>query len=110
MKRFVAKIRDQASRFLDFDCGELSALVVDNADWIEPVDVITFLRDIGKHFSVNSMIQKETVWRLEDEQWVSATRVWLHDSSHDYAVLNERYSTLQIGGSDQWGNITSGIS
>ena len=113
VKRFVAKIRDQASRFLDFDCGELSALVVDNADWIEPVDVITFLRDIGKHFSVNSMIQKETVRRrLEDESMgISYTEFsYMILQAYDYAVLNERYQcTLQIGGSDQWGNITSGI-
>ena len=109
----MAKIREQASRFLDFDCGELSALVVDNADWIEPIDVISFLRDIGKHFSVNAMIQKETVRRrLEDESMgISYTEFsYMILQAYDYAVLNERYQcTLQIGGSDQWGNITSGI-
>lgn len=113
VKRFVSKIRDQASRFLDFDCGERSALVVDNADWIEPIDVISFLRDIGKHFSVNAMIQKETVRRrLEDESMgISYTEFsYMILQAYDYAVLNEQYQcTLQIGGSDQWGNITSGI-
>ena len=113
VKRFVAKIRDQASRFLDFDCGERSALVVDNADWIEPIDVISFLRDIGKHFSVNAMIQKETVRRrLEDDSMgISYTEFsYMILQAYDYALLNEQYQcTLQIGGSDQWGNITSGI-
>jgi tyrosyl-tRNA synthetase len=111
--KFVKKIREQASRFLDFDCGEQSALVVDNADWIEPIDVITFLRDIGKHFSVNTMIQKETVRRrLEDESTgISYTEFsYMILQAYDYSVLNERFDcTLQIGGSDQWGNITSGI-
>lgn len=113
VKQFVEKIRLQASRFLDFDCGTQSALVVDNADWIEPIDVITFLRDIGKHFSVNAMIQKETVRRrLEDESMgISYTEFsYMILQAYDYSVLNEQFDcTLQIGGSDQWGNITSGI-
>lgn len=110
---FVEKIREQASRFLDFDCGDNSAIVVDNAEWIAGLTVIDFLRDIGKHFSVNAMIQKDTVRRrLEsDEAGISYTEFsYALLQSWDFVVLNKRYGcTIQMGGSDQWGNITSGI-
>jgi len=110
---FVIKIRQQASAFLDFDCGENSAIVVDNAEWTEKLTVIDFLRDIGKHFSVNAMIQKEAVRRrLEDEsQGISYTEFsYMILQSYDFVVLNQRYDcTIQMGGSDQWGNITSGM-
>ncbi len=113
VKAFVAQIRVQASRFLDFDCGDNSAIVVDNADWTEPLTVIDFLRDIGKHFSVNAMIQKETVRRrLEDDaSGISYTEFsYAILQSYDYVVLNRDYDcTIQMGGSDQWGNITSGM-
>lgn len=113
VKAFVAKIREQASRFLDFDCGENSAIVVDNAVWTENLTVIDFLRDIGKHFSVNAMVQKETVKRrLEDDSsGISYTEFsYMILQSYDYAILNRDYDcTIQMGGSDQWGNITSGI-
>ena len=61
VSRQVASIRAQASRFLDFDCGDTSAVVVNNMDWTQGLSVIDYLRDIGKHFSVNAMIQKESV-------------------------------------------------
>jgi tyrosyl-tRNA synthetase len=113
VKAFVSKIREQASRFLDFDCGANSAVVVDNAVWTENLTVIDFLRDIGKHFSVNAMVQKETIKRrLEDDsQGISYTEFsYMILQSYDYAVLNREYDcTIQMGGSDQWGNITSGI-
>ncbi|MCB1646458.1 MAG: tyrosine--tRNA ligase [Pseudomonadales bacterium] len=113
VKAFVAKIREQAAAFLDFDCGDTSAIVVDNAEWTEQMTVIDYLRDIGKHFSVNNMIQKETVRRrLEDEsQGISYTEFsYMILQSYDYVVLNKRYNcTIQMGGSDQWGNITSGM-
>lgn len=113
VKAFVEKIREQASRFLDFDCGENSAIVVDNATWTEGLNVIDFLRDIGKHFSVNAMVQKETVKRrLEDDaSGISYTEFsYMILQSYDYAILNRDYNcTIQMGGSDQWGNITSGI-
>jgi tyrosyl-tRNA synthetase len=113
VKDFVVKIRQQASAFLDFDCGETSAIVVDNAEWTEKLSAIDYLRDIGKHFSVNAMIQKETVKRrLEDDsQGISYTEFsYMVLQSYDYVVLNQRYDcTIQMGGSDQWGNITSGM-
>ena len=113
VKAFVVKIREQASQFLDFDCGDNSAVVVDNATWTENLTVIDFLRDIGKHFSVNAMVQKETVKRrLEDDSsGISYTEFsYMILQSYDYAILNRDYDcTIQMGGSDQWGNITSGI-
>lgn len=113
VKAFVQKIRAQAEKFLDFDCGEASAIVVDNAEWTEQLTVIDFLRDIGKHFSVNAMIQKESVRRrLEDEsRGISYTEFsYTILQSYDFVVLNRRYDcTVQMGGSDQWGNITSGM-
>ncbi len=111
--QFVGKIREQASRYLNFESGSNAALVVDNADWTNDVDVITFLRDIGKHFSVNSMIQKETIKRrLEDDaSGISYTEFsYMVLQSYDFAVLHQDHQcTIQMGGSDQWGNITSGI-
>ncbi|MGB1686605.1 MAG: tyrosine--tRNA ligase, partial [Pseudomonadales bacterium] len=69
VEAYLAKIRVQASRFLDFECGENSAVLVNNMDWTENLSVIDYLRDIGKHFSVNAMIQKESVRRrVEDPQ------------------------------------------
>ena len=113
VKAFVIKIREQASRFLDFDCGETSALVVDNAEWTEKLSAIDYLRDIGKHFSVNAMVQKETVKRrLEDDSsGISYTEFsYMILQSYDYVVLNRRHDcSIQMGGSDQWGNITSGM-
>ncbi|MBQ76669.1 MAG: tyrosine--tRNA ligase [Gammaproteobacteria bacterium] len=110
---FVDKIRTQASRFLDFDCGENSAILVDNAEWTKELRVIEFLRDIGKHFSVNAMMQKESVKRrLEDDsQGISYTEFsYMILQSYDFVVLNRRYGcSIQMGGSDQWGNITSGM-
>ena len=113
VRRFVEKIRTQASAFLDFDCGENSAIVVDNASWTESLTVIEYLRDIGKHFSVNAMVQKETVRRrLEDDsQGISYTEFsYMILQSYDFVMLNREHNcTIQMGGSDQWGNITSGM-
>ncbi len=110
---FVDKIRAQASRFLDFDCGENSAILVDNAQWTKELRVIEFLRDIGKHFSVNAMMQKESVKRrLEDDTLgISYTEFsYMILQSYDFVVLNRQYGCpIQMGGSDQWGNITSGM-
>lgn len=110
---WVEKIRAQVSRFIDFDDAPNSAVVVNNLDWTRGVDVLTFLRDIGKHFSVNAMIQKESVkQRIEREgSGLSFTEfTYMILQSWDFAQLNERYDCgLQIGGSDQWGNITGGI-
>lgn len=110
---WVDKIRQQVSRFVDFDAGEASAIVVNNLDWTRDMDVLTFLRDVGKHFSVNAMIQKESVkQRIEREgSGISFTEfTYMILQSYDFAELSKRYGCgLQIGGSDQWGNITGGI-
>ena len=107
------KLRAQVSRFVDFDAGSASAEVVNNLDWTADMDVLTFLRDIGKHFSVNAMIQKESVkQRIEREgSGISYTEfTYMILQSYDFAELNRRYDcSLQLGGSDQWGNITGGI-
>ena len=110
---WVEKIKVQVSQFIDFDAGEISAEVVNNLDWTVDLDVLSFLRDVGKHFSINAMIQKESVkQRIEREgSGISYTEfTYLILQSYDFAELNKRYGcSLQLGGSDQWGNITGGI-
>lgn len=110
---WVDKLRAQVSRFVDFDAGDSSALVVNNLDWTRELDILTFLRDVGKHFSVNAMIQKESVkQRLEREgSGISFTEfTYMILQSYDFAELYRRHGCgLQLGGSDQWGNITGGI-
>lgn len=110
---WVGKIRRQVSPFLDFDCGENSAIAANNYDWFGNMNVLTFLRDIGKHFSVNQMINKEAVkQRLNrEDSGISFTEFSYNLlQGYDFAALNKQYGVeLQIGGSDQWGNITSGI-
>lgn len=105
-------IRQQVSQFLDFE-GDSAAQVVNNLDWTRDLDVLTFLRDIGKHFSINSMIQKESVkQRIEREgSGISFTEfTYMILQSLDFAELYKQHQCgLQIGGSDQWGNITGGI-
>ncbi len=110
---WVDKIRQQVSAFIDFDSGDNAAIVVNNLDWTGDVSVLDFLRDVGKHFSVNAMIQKESVkQRIEREgSGISFTEfTYMILQSFDFAQLSKDYDcTLQIGGSDQWGNITGGI-
>ena len=110
---WVAKIREQVSAFIDFDCGENSAEVVNNLDWTADKNVLDFLRDVGKHFSVNAMIQKESVkQRIErDGSGISFTEfTYMILQAYDFSELHRLHGcTLQIGGSDQWGNITAGI-
>ncbi|MEP5766170.1 MAG: tyrosine--tRNA ligase [Halieaceae bacterium] len=110
---WVDKIKLQVSAFIDFDCGANSAEVVNNLDWTEDKSVLDFLRDVGKHFSVNAMIQKESVkQRIEREgSGISFTEFsYMILQSYDFAELSNQYDcTLQVGGSDQWGNITGGI-
>ncbi|GAA4650921.1 tyrosine--tRNA ligase [Kistimonas scapharcae] len=107
------KIRGQVSQFIDFDCGENAAIVANNLDWTGDMNVLAFLRDVGKHFSVNNMINKESVkQRIEREgSGISFTEFsYMLLQSLDFAELNRLHScTLQIGGSDQWGNIVGGI-
>jgi len=109
---WVGKIRAQVSAFIDFDSGSNSAEVVNNLDWTKDINVLTFLRDIGKHFSVNQMIGKESVkQRLDREgEGISYTEfTYMILQSYDFQQLNKSHGcSLQIGGSDQWGNITGG--
>ncbi len=110
---WVEKIRQQVSQFVDFDAGDCSAEVVNNLDWIGEIDLLGFLRDVGKHFSVNNMVNKESVKQRLDREGagISYTEfTYMLLQSYDFAELNRLYDcTLQIGGSDQWGNITGGI-
>jgi len=110
--RNVAGIRAQLEKFLDFKTPRNPAQIVNNADWLGAIDILSFLRDVGKHFTVNYMMQKESVARrLESEEGISYTEFsYLVLQSYDYLQLFDRYGcTLQMGGSDQWGNITAGI-
>lgn len=110
--QWVEKLRAQVGRFLDFD-GANAAIVCNNLDWTRQLDVISFLRDIGKHFSVNAMVQRDSVKaRLErEDQGISYTEFsYMLLQAMDFLELAKREDCLlQIGGSDQWGNIVSGI-
>jgi len=107
------KIKHQVSQFIDFDCGESSALVVNNLDWTAGMNALDFLRDVGKHFSVNNMISKESVKQRIDRDGSGMSFTEFSYSllqGLDFAELNRRHNcTLQVGGSDQWGNIVGGI-
>ena len=108
---WVAVLREQVGRFLDLD-GPNAAVVVNNLDWTEPMSAIEFLRDIGKHFRVNRMLAKEAVRaRLDREAGISYTEFsYQLLQAIDFLELYRRYGcTLQIGGSDQWGNMTAGV-
>jgi len=108
----LAGIRAQLERFLDFDAPRNAARIVNNADWLRPLELIAFLRDVGKHFTVNYMIAKESVKRrLEGDDGISFTEFsYMLLMAYDYVVLYDRFNcTLQMGGSDQWGNITAGM-
>jgi len=108
----VRGIRRQLERFLDFDRPGNPARIVNNADWLAAFDLLGFLRDTGKYFTVNYMLQKESVnRRLESEEGISYTEFsYLLLQARDFVELFDRYNcTLQMGGTDQWGNITAGI-
>ncbi|HZH40337.1 MAG TPA: tyrosine--tRNA ligase [Gemmatimonadales bacterium] len=102
--------RDQMARFLNFDPGPASALLLDNAKWLVEQRLVDFLRDIGKHFSVNVMLQKESVQaRLEGGLSYTEFSYMLLQSYDFLHLYREQRCTLQVGGSDQWGNITAGV-
>ncbi|MDA0189373.1 MAG: tyrosine--tRNA ligase [Proteobacteria bacterium] len=109
---WVDKIRGQLAPFLSFE-GNNAAIMVNNHDWFATMNVLDFLRDIGKHFSVNAMIKKESVQQRinRDEVGISYTEFsYSLLQGYDFVELNRRHGcVLQIGGSDQWGNITAGI-
>ncbi len=102
-------VRAQLARFVDFS-GPNAARLRDNRDWLQPLGAIEFLRDVGKHFSVNAMLAKESV-RTRLEAGISFTEfAYMLLQSYDFLELYRRDGvTLQIGGSDQWGNITMGV-
>jgi len=105
-------IKGQLVSFLDFDDPAVGAVLVDNRDWTEPMGVLEFLRDVGKHMTVNAMMSRDSVRsRLDREHGISFTEFsYMLLQANDFLVLNERYGcTLQVAGSDQWGNITAGI-
>lgn len=109
---WVDRIRRQLSQFLDFsDQHAAPASLVNNLDWTESLSAIAFLRDIGKHFSVNRMLDREAVAARLASTGISFTEFsYQLLQSHDYLELFRRHGcTLQIGGSDQWGNITAGV-
>ncbi len=107
----ATSLRRQLARFLDFDASGNAAQMLNNIDWLRPVGFLDFLRDIGKHFTVSSMLAKESVKRrLGSDEGISFTEFsYQLLQSYDYLVLYDRLGcTLQMGGSDQWGNITAG--
>jgi tyrosyl-tRNA synthetase len=111
VENWVSRIRTQVSAFLDFDAPKNPARVVNNLDWTSPLSAIEFLRDIGKHFSVNQMLAKDSVASRLDAGGISYTEFSYQVlQSYDYLELFKRHRcTLQLGGSDQWGNIVAGL-
>jgi tyrosyl-tRNA synthetase len=109
--QWVDRIRGEVSRFLDFDAGESSALVVSNLDWAGPMPVLDFLRDVGKHFSVNRMLDRESVKARLEAGGISYTEFsYQLLQAMDFLELYRRHGcTLQLGGSDQWGNLVAGV-
>ena len=108
---WVKRIRMQVSAFLDFDAPKNPAAVVNNLDWTSPLSAIEFLRDIGKHFSVNQMLSKDSVSARLESGGISYTEFSYQVlQSYDFLELYRRNNcTLQVGGSDQWGNIVAGL-
>lgn len=104
-------IRKQLERFLDFGSGANAARMANNVDWLRPIGFLDFLRDVGKHFTVNYMMAKDSVKRrLGGDEGISFTEFsYQLLQAFDYLVLHQRFNCkLQMGGSDQWGNITAG--
>jgi tyrosyl-tRNA synthetase len=110
LSRNVSAIKAQMSKVVDLEAG--AGLLVDNRDWTAPLTLIDFLRDVGRHVTVNQMIARESVRaRMESEQGISYTEFsYMLLQAHDYLWLHDNLGcALQIGGSDQWGNILSGV-
>jgi tyrosyl-tRNA synthetase len=108
---WVERIRREVSRFLDFTPGPAGALVVSNLEWTEPLSALEFLRDIGKHFPVNQMLSRESVRARLEAGGISYTEFSYQIlQANDFLELYRRLGcTLQVGGSDQWGNLVSGV-
>lgn len=113
VKSWTESLKSQVSKFVDFENEQTGAVVVNNFDWVSQINVIDFLRDTGKHFAVNAMIHKESVKQRLDREGdgISFTEfTYMLLQSLDFAHLNREHNcTVQVGGSDQWGNIVGGI-
>ena len=109
--QWVDRMRAEVSRFLDFQPGPAAALLVSNLDWTQELSAIEFLRDIGKHFSVNQMIARESVKARLEAGGISYTEFSYQIlQANDYLELHRRHDCdLQVGGSDQWGNLVAGV-
>lgn len=111
VEQWVGRIRGQLEGFLDFSGAKTGALMVNNLEWTAPISAINFLRDIGKHFSVNQMLAKDSVSSRLEAGGISYTEFSYQVlQALDFLELYRRHNcTLQLGGSDQWGNITAGL-
>ena len=111
VEQWVNRMTAQLSKFMDFETKQNPAKMVNNLDWTAPMSAIEFLRDIGKHFSINQMLNKDAVSTRLEKDGISYTEFSYQVlQSMDYLELYRKYNcTLQIGGSDQWGNITAGL-
>jgi tyrosyl-tRNA synthetase len=112
IEAYVEGIKKQMAHFLDFEVKTNPARLMNNADWLTSVPLIDFLRDVGKHFTVNYMVAKDSVRnRIEREEGISYTEFsYMLLQSYDFLYLHDRLGCkLQTGGSDQWGNITAGV-
>ena len=108
---WAERIRGQLERFVEFDESPTGAVVDNNLSWTGPLSAIEFLRDVGKHFSVNVMLDRDTVRRRLEGEGISYTEFsYMLLQANDFVELRQRYGcALQIGGSDQWGNIVAGV-
>ncbi|MFI6366990.1 tyrosine--tRNA ligase [Nocardia sp. NPDC050630] len=108
---WAVRIRSQLERFVDLDDSPTGAIIANNMDWTGQLSTVDFLRDIGKHFSVNVMLARDTIKRRLDGEGISYTEFsYMLLQANDYLQLRRNYGcTLQVGGSDQWGNIIAGV-
>ncbi|WP_024877836.1 tyrosine--tRNA ligase [Saccharomonospora piscinae] len=111
VREWAGRLRGQLARFVDFDHPDVPPIEVNNLDWLGSMTVPEFLRDVGKHFSVNTMLARETVKRRLEGEGISYTEFsYMLLQATDYRELFERYGVrVQLGGSDQWGNIVAGV-
>ena len=111
VEQWVDRIRHQLSKFLDFESGANAAVMTNNLDWTEPLSALNFLRDIGKHFSVNQMLARDSVSSRLESGGISYTEFSYQVlQAFDFLELYRHFNCkIQLGGSDQWGNIVAGL-
>ncbi|MEU7145739.1 tyrosine--tRNA ligase [Nocardia sp. NPDC046473] len=111
VEEWAGRIRSQLERFVDLDDPTTGAVIANNMDWTGQLSTVDFLRDVGKHFSVNVMLARDTIKRRLDGEGISYTEFsYMLLQANDYLQLRRQYDcTLQVGGSDQWGNIIAGV-